>query len=86
MGQVGKRLALLMLVIATVGCDRVTKQFAAATLAEGPTKNATVCQPDQNFTAFGNEFDTNRLCVGKMCSVESVDNGTCFGIENRDFL
>ena len=39
MGQVGKRLALLMLVIATVGCDRVTKHFAAATLAEGPTRS-----------------------------------------------
>jgi signal peptidase II len=30
------RLALLMLITATVGCDRVTKHFAEATLAQAP--------------------------------------------------
>lgn len=39
MSQVGKRLALLMLIMATVGCDRVTKHFAAATLVEGATRS-----------------------------------------------
>ena len=35
----GKRLALLMLVVTTVGCDRVTKHFAAATLADAPRRS-----------------------------------------------
>jgi signal peptidase II len=39
MGLVGKRLALLMLILATVGCDRVTKRFAAATLADAPARS-----------------------------------------------
>lgn len=39
MGHVGRRLGLLMLILATVGCDRVTKHFAAATLAGGPTRS-----------------------------------------------
>src|SRR6266545_3583120 len=35
----GKRLALLMLIAATVGCDRVTKHFAAAALADAPRRS-----------------------------------------------
>jgi signal peptidase II len=35
----GKRLGLLMLVATTVGCDRVTKHFAAATLADAPRRS-----------------------------------------------
>ena len=34
-----KRLALLMLIMATVGCDRVTKHFAASTLADSPRRS-----------------------------------------------
>ena len=39
MGRIGKRLALLVLIMATVGCDRVTKRFAAASLADSPTRS-----------------------------------------------
>jgi signal peptidase II len=34
-----RRVVLLMLMAATVGCDRVTKHFAAATLAEAPARS-----------------------------------------------
>jgi signal peptidase II len=37
--QVATRLALLMLILATVGCDRVTKHVAAVTLADGPARS-----------------------------------------------
>jgi signal peptidase II len=39
MTTIGKRLALFMLVTATVGCDRVTKHFAAATLVDAPRRS-----------------------------------------------
>jgi signal peptidase II len=34
-----QRIVLLMLMVATIGCDRVTKHFAAATLAQAPARS-----------------------------------------------
>ena len=39
MNRIGTRVALLLLILATIGCDRVTKHFAAATLADMPTQS-----------------------------------------------
>jgi signal peptidase II len=39
MNGIGKRVALLVLVVGTVGCDRVTKHFAAATLTQIPRQS-----------------------------------------------
>lgn len=39
MNAYGTRLALLVLVVATIGCDRVTKHFAAETLAGEPRQS-----------------------------------------------
>src|SRR5689334_10048340 len=33
------RLGLILLIVATLGCDRVTKKFAVASLAERPTRS-----------------------------------------------
>lgn len=35
----GKRFALLLLILATVGCDHVTKRFAAEVLSTSPTRS-----------------------------------------------
>ena len=35
----GKRLLLFVLIVATVGCDRVTKHYAAETLAASPARS-----------------------------------------------
>jgi signal peptidase II len=37
--RTGTRLGLIVLILATIGCDRVTKHFAAATLSEAPTQS-----------------------------------------------
>ena len=37
--RLGKSLALLLLVVMTIGCDRVTKQLAAENLAGEPTRS-----------------------------------------------
>jgi signal peptidase II len=39
MARVGVWLVLLVAIAATIGCDRVTKQIAAATLADAPTQS-----------------------------------------------
>jgi signal peptidase II len=39
MTKMGVRLVLLILIAATIGCDRVTKHIAAATLAGTPTRS-----------------------------------------------
>jgi signal peptidase II len=39
MTRIGVRLALLFAMIVTVGCDRVTKQVAASTLADAPARS-----------------------------------------------
>jgi signal peptidase II len=39
MSRVGVRLVLFIAIVATIGCDRVTKQIAVATLADGPTRS-----------------------------------------------
>lgn len=38
-GTRSARVGLVLLIIATAGCDRITKHFAAATLSEGPTRS-----------------------------------------------
>jgi len=37
--HVGIRLALLVLVLTTIGCDRVTKQLAMGALADGGSRS-----------------------------------------------
>jgi signal peptidase II len=37
--RMGLKLALIVVIMATVGCDRVTKHFAAETLAGSPTQS-----------------------------------------------
>ena len=37
--RIGVRLLLLVLMIATIGCDRVTKHIAATTLSEAPSRS-----------------------------------------------
>jgi signal peptidase II len=39
MRRVGLRLALLFVIVTTIGCDRVTKQVAMATLAGAPARS-----------------------------------------------
>jgi signal peptidase II len=39
MARVSLRLALLIAIVATIGCDRVTKHVAATTLAEAPSRS-----------------------------------------------
>jgi signal peptidase II len=39
MTGIGKRVAVVILVVATVGCDRVTKHFAASTLTQMPRQS-----------------------------------------------
>ena len=39
MNGIGKRIALVVLLVGTVGCDRVTKHFAAATLTQMPRQS-----------------------------------------------
>ena len=39
MNGIGKRVAVVILVVATVGCDRVTKHFAAAALTQMPSRS-----------------------------------------------
>ena len=39
LSKVGKSLALLLLVVITIGCDRVTKQLATENLAGEPTRS-----------------------------------------------
>ena len=39
MARVGVRLVLLMAIVATVGCDRVTKHMASTTLADAPGRS-----------------------------------------------
>lgn len=39
MRRIGARLALLLAIAATIGCDRVTKQMAATTLAGAPSQS-----------------------------------------------
>ena len=39
MSRLGVRLALVLVIAATIGCDRVTKQVAVATLAEAPGRS-----------------------------------------------
>jgi len=39
MSRAGTRLTLLLLILATVGCDRVTKYIAAVALADAPTRS-----------------------------------------------
>jgi signal peptidase II len=37
--RVGVRLALLIAIVTTIGCDRVTKHVAAITLSDGPSRS-----------------------------------------------
>ena len=37
--RIGSRLALLLVIVATIGCDRVTKHVATETLAGRPTQS-----------------------------------------------
>ena len=39
MSRLGVRLALVLVIAATIGCDRVTKQVAVASLAEAPGRS-----------------------------------------------
>jgi signal peptidase II len=39
MSRVGVRFVLFIAIAATIGCDRVTKQMAATTLADAPTRS-----------------------------------------------
>ena len=39
MTRIGVRLVLLIAIVATIGCDRVTKHVAATTLSDAPTRS-----------------------------------------------